>query len=291
MALSYALVTPTFRLDLAQAELNVETAAHYVAPHVRHYLVIDRRDVPLFTHVRSPRVELVTVEDVIPRWIFRMPGVRKFWMSLRSRPMRNWILQQMVKLTMPARVAEDVLLYTDSDTFFVAPFEPRALERDGKPPFFVETLPDAMTFNDEWHRVAARLLGLSAVAASRENYVGNVICWRRDNVVSMLERMRGVARGPWQVALAGEAAFSEYITYGVYVQRVLGQSSGHWNDSQVRTQSYWGTAPLTLAQIEELRAGLQPHHHSAMISGKSNTSIRDIRKVFVDGHMRAAKAG
>ena len=286
MPLQYALVTPTFRLDREQAEFNVETVSHYVAPHVRQYLVIDRRDVPLFKHLASPRVELVTVEDVIPRWIFRAPGVRKFWMSLRSRPIRNWILQQIVKLTMPTHVREDVLLYTDSDTFFVAPFDPRALEKDGMPPFFAEVLPDAMGFNDAWHRVAAELLGLSAEvgpsagAATRENYVGNVICWRRDNVVSMLERVRATTHRPWQLSIAGQKVFSEYILYGVYVQRVLGKSSGQWHDSTVRTQSYWGTAPLSLTQLEKLKAGLQPQHHSVMISGKSQTPVRDIRKVF-----------
>ncbi len=239
MPLQYALVTPTFRLDREQAELNVETAVHFVAPHVRQYLVIDRRDVPLFKHLRSSRVELMTVEDVIPRWIFRVPGVRKFWMSLRSRPIRNWILQQMVKLTMPTQVREDVLLYTDSDTFFVAPFDPHALEKDGKPPFFAEVLPDAVGFNDQWHRVAAGLLGLSA-EATRENYVSNVVAWRRDNVVSMLERVRSVGKRPWQLSLAGLSAFSEYILYGVYMQRVLGKSSGQWLDTTIRTQSYWG---------------------------------------------------
>jgi hypothetical protein len=281
MPLQYALVTPTFRLDREQAELNVETAAHYVAPHVRQYLVIDRRDVPLFAHLKSSRVELLTVEDVIPRWIFRVPGVRKFWMSLRSRPIRNWILQQIVKLTMPTQAREDVLLYTDSDTFFVAPFDPRSLERDGKPPFFAEVLPDAVAFNDEWHRVAAGLLGLP-VEATRENYVGNVICWRRDNVVSLLERVRSIGRQPWQKSLAGLSAFSEYILYGVYMQRVLGKSSGQWIDTTIRTQSYWGTTPLTMTQLEELKRGLLPQHHSAMISGKSHTPVADIRKVFTD---------
>jgi hypothetical protein len=243
--------------------------------------------VPLFTHLRSSRVELLTVEDIIPRWIFRMPGVRKFWMSLRSRPIRNWILQQMVKLTVPTVVSDDVLLYTDSDTFFVAPFDPRTLEKDGKPPFFAETLATDVEFNDTWHRVAARLLGLPPLERTHQNYVGNVVCWRRDNVLTMLDRLRSVAKGPWEIALAGENAFSEYILYGVYMQRILGEASNQWTDSVVRTQSYWGTTPLTLKQIEELRDGLTPDHHSAMISGKSHTSVADIRKVFIDGHMRA----
>jgi hypothetical protein len=90
-----------------------------VVPGIGHYLVIDRRDVPLFRPLLNSRTELLVVEDLIPHWLFRVPGMRRFWISLQTRPVKNWVLQQIVELSVPAAIREDVLLYADSDMFFI----------------------------------------------------------------------------------------------------------------------------------------------------------------------------
>jgi hypothetical protein len=281
MSLSYALVTPSFRLDLERCRLLTDTVERWVAPHVRHYLVIDRRDVAMFKPLVSARTELLVVEDITPRWIFRIPGIRRFWFSLRTVPMKNWILQQIVKISVPEVVKEDVLLYTDSDTFFVAQFDPRSLERDGKPPLFMEPgqrglIPN----NDKWNDAAARLLGLPELKSYDENFIGNVITWRRENALAMRDRIEATTRRDWELSLAPMITFSEYILYGAFCHRVLGEKSGHWDDGVVRTLTYWLTTPLTIAGLKELKQNQQPHHHSAMISAKSRTSVEDIRRVF-----------
>src|ERR1700733_13369033 len=112
--LNYALVTPSFRLDIERCRLLVESAERWVAPSVRHYLVIDARDVAMFRPLLDSRTEILVVEDIIPSWLFRGPGVRRFWLILRTRLVKNWILQQLVKLAVPAAVNEDVLIYADS---------------------------------------------------------------------------------------------------------------------------------------------------------------------------------
>ena len=104
--------------------LLVESVERWVAPHVRHYLVIDRRDVPLFKAFASSRTSILVVEDIIPPWLFRLPFTRRFWFSLRTAPVRNWILQQIVKLSIPSAVQEDVLLCTDSGRSFCGTVRP-----------------------------------------------------------------------------------------------------------------------------------------------------------------------
>jgi len=281
-SLTYALVTPSFSLDLKRCELLVESVARWAAPSLRHYLVIDRRDVPLFEHLRSARTELLIVEDIVPNWLVRMPGVRKFWFSFRTRPVRNWILQQMVKLAIPSAVKEDVLLYTDSDTFFIAPFDPASFERDGRVPLFMETgQRGLLDYNDSWHAQAARLVGIPAETGYDTSFVGNVICWRRDNAISLQQRIETVTGKRWTQAIATQSAFSEYTLYGVYVTQVLGEAaSGHWYDGEIRTLNHWKPVPLDIAGLEALKTRRQPHHHSAMISAKSLTAVSDIRKVF-----------
>jgi hypothetical protein len=85
---------------------------------------------------------------------------------------------------------------------------------------------------------------------------------------------------PWEVVVAPLGAFSEYVLYGLHSHRILGDKSGHWHDGLVRTLSYWQPRPLTIAGLEQFKAGRQPYHHSVMISAKSRTAVEDIRQVF-----------
>jgi hypothetical protein len=68
----------------------------------RHGLVIDRRNSALFRPIRKSRTELLDVEDVIPNRLMRVPGLDRFCFNLRTRPVRNWILPQIVKLSIAA---------------------------------------------------------------------------------------------------------------------------------------------------------------------------------------------
>jgi hypothetical protein len=280
-SLSYALVTPSYWMDVERCRLLVESTERWVTPEVRHYLVIARRDVLLFNSMLNSRMQLIVVEDIIPGWLFRIPGIRHFWFSLRTLPVRNWILQQIVKLSVPAAVSEDVLLYADSDMFFIAPFDPHTFERNGDVPMLLETGQRGLIpFNDEWQAVCSRLLGLAVESSCDINYIGQLVWWRRQNALDAVRRVEDVTGKSWQRAVASLLAFSEYILYGMYCHRVLGTKAGHWNDSTIRTLNNWETIPLTVQDLEAFKAQRQPQHHSAMVSAKSRTSISDIRKVF-----------
>jgi hypothetical protein len=262
----------------------VESVNRWVSPDIRHYLVIASRDVALFRPLLGSRTELIVVEDIIPRWLKRLPGMKRFWFSWRTRPVKNWILQQIVKLSTPAVVSEDVLLYADSDMFFIQPFDPRAFERDGRVPLFDETGQRGLIdTNDAWQAAASRLLGLPLESDCDNNYVNQLITWRRANVLTMLDRVTETTGRHWPLSIASLSQFSEYILYGVYVSRVLGERSGHWHDGVIRTLNYWRTEPLDIPALERFRASREPHHHSAMISAKSDTAVEDIRKVFFSG--------
>jgi hypothetical protein len=279
---NYALVTPSFSLDVERCRLLVESVDRWVAAGVRHYLVVDRRDLSLFNSMRSARTEVIVVEDVAPPWLIRVPAIRRFWLSLRSLPVRNWIMQQVIKLSIPTIVPEDVLLYTDSDVFFVGPYDPRAFERNGKVPLFVERGQRGLIkFNDEWHRVAAELLGIEPQQSYDTNYIGNVIPWRRDAAVALLRRIAEVGGRAWQLAVTRRTVFAEYIVYGMFSQHFLGPRAGLWEDPELRTLCYWPRTPLDVVGLEKLKGALLPQHHSVMISAKSRTSVADIRRVFL----------
>jgi len=276
----HALVTPSFRSDFERCALLVESVERWVPDGPRHYLIVDRRDVRLFRPLESSRTRLLVVEDIVPWWIRRVPGVRRFWLSLRSPPIKNWILQQIVKLSVASVIQAEVLFYVDSDVFFCAPFDPDALSRDGRPPLFVQTGQRGLNpRNDQWHTVAARLLGLQPESAYDTNFIGNLICWRRENVLKLHRRLEAVAGRSWPLAIAPQWAFSEYILYGLFATRSLADS-GQWHDEVERTLCYWGTTPLDEAQLAALRDARAGHHCTVMISAKSRTPVDAIRRVF-----------
>lgn len=282
--LSYALVTPSYWMDVERCALLIESVERWVAPDVRHYLVIARRDVPLFKPLLRARSQLIVVEDIIPRWLFRLPGMRRFWFSLKTRPVKNWILQQIVKLSVPQGVTEDVLLYADSDMFFVAPFDPRHFERDGRVPLFAESgQRGLLPANDVWQAAASKLLGLPVETGCDISYVNQLIYWRRDVALAALRRIEAHTGRPWAQAVASLSQFSEYTLYGVFADRVLGAESGHWQDEIILTLCHWRPIPLDIAGLEAFKRQLTPQHHSVMVSSKSGTPVAAIRRVFVPG--------
>lgn len=259
----------------------IQSVERWVAPGVTHHLVVDRRDVALFRPLLGARTRLHVVEQIVPWWIFRLPGVRRFWMSLRSVPVRNWILQQIVKLSMASQVDEDVLLFVDSDTFFWAPYDPAEFERDGRVPLFVQTGQGGLIKgNDRWHQAAARLLGLPVEAQYDTNFIGNVICWRRDTALALLQHLARSGGRAWQLSLARQLAFSEYVLYGMFATQVLGERSGHYADPLDHTLCHWDTTPLDEAGLRAFKAQALPHQHSVMISAKSHTPVELIRRVY-----------
>jgi hypothetical protein len=268
-------------MDVERCRFLLETAERWVPPWVRHYLVIANRDVPLFKPMLNSRTTLLVVEDIIPKWLFRVPGLRHFWISLRTRPVKNWILQQIVKLSAPAVIDEDVLLYADSDMFFIAPFDPHSFERDDKVPLFLETGQRGLIrSNAEWQGACSKLLGIPGQGDDDDNYVGQLIWWRRKNALATVERVQAVAGKEWQRAIAPLSGFSEYILYGLHSHKILNQDSGHWHDGVVRTLCYWETKALNVPDLEAFKAKRAPYHHSAMVSAKSGTSVADVRAVF-----------
>ena len=278
---TYALVTPSYWRDVERCRFLLETRERWAPSSLAHYLVVARADLGLFRSMLNGRTTLIVVEDILPRWLFRVPGFRHFWFSLRTRPVKNWILQQIVKLSVPAVVPEDVLLYADSDMFFIAPFEPAAFERHGTVPLFAEPVPRGLIpAQDRWQRACSKLLGVAPAHSFETNYVSQLIWWRRSNALATVRRVEDSTGRPWQQAIGALSGFSEYILYGLHAERILGADAGQWRDETVRTLCYWGTRPLSPRDLDILKSKRQPHHHSAMVSSKSDTPIRDIRKAF-----------
>lgn len=266
---TFALLTPSFRGDFDRCQFLCESVERFVKPPYKHYLIIDKRDVPMFSHLKGRYTELVTVESVVPWWIRRLPFARRWWLSLKTPPIRNWILQQLVKLSSPYYASEDVFVFVDSDVAFVRPFDLQGLVRDGKVRLF--DVPGEGNFGEHhaYNRVAGRLLGLPPSDYYGSKYIGNAITWRRENVLKLHEHLKNTWHRPWLNRIPWELTLSEYVLYGVFNNHVLKEASGHYSDPLRICHEYWTAAPLTQQALEEFLAKLEPQHVSVMITAKS----------------------
>jgi hypothetical protein len=224
-----AIVTPSYSRDLERCRLTVDSVNRFVDEDIHHYLVIDRRDIPLFKRFEGPRTTIVTAEDLLPWWIVRIPRVRKVWMSFKTLPVRSWIVQQLMKLSVASAIDADVFCFVDSDVAFLRPTGRDAfVNDDGSVRLFRRPDHANMPSHQRWHRSSARLLGLEERDYFGADFIGNMITWRRDSLLAMQKHIESVTGKHWVRAVAGELHLSEYILYGIYAEHVAGfDASGH----------------------------------------------------------------
>lgn len=280
--LTYAIITPSYALDFERCRLLVESVRARVAPDIAHYVIVDRRDERLFQALRGPRTHVVVKQSILPWWLHQVPSSSRWWLSLKGLPVRGWIIQQIVKLSVDAVTQADVCIFMDSDTLLIKPFDPRAAERAGQVPLFRERLPAEDHHNTLWHAAAGRLLGLPREQDPRASYVTQAVTWRRSNVIALQRHIARTTGRGWVESLCSLPTMSEYVVYGVFCERLLRERSGHYLDGTITTLNYWDTTRLEERDLAALRARLRPEHVGVMISAKSSTEVGAIRRAFVD---------
>jgi hypothetical protein len=271
-----AFVTPSYRGDLERCRLLCESTTRFLPAGVEHLLLVDRRDVPLFRPLENRTVRVVVGESLLPWWIFRPPGVRRWWASLATPPIRNWIYQQLLKIAAYRATDADVLQYVDSDVTLIRPFPADYLVRDGRVRF--QRVRYQSEGHRRWLRTAGRVLGVDLSAVEPVNYVGSFITWRRSNVLAMLDRIRQVTGKSWVRALGGCLHLSEYMTHGVFVDHVLGpEAAGVFRDDSPNLALCWDYDVRTEAGMDRFFADIAPAHFGVMIHSKFGIPVERYR--------------
>src|SRR4051794_30082756 len=100
-----AVVTPCFRRDLdLMLELHSSIETHCAAD-VIHHVVVPHRDYPLFAKYRFDRLQLHTVDEMLPRGLWRIHSITAAIPNAKLQkiqylnprhpilPLRGWIIQ------------------------------------------------------------------------------------------------------------------------------------------------------------------------------------------------------
>ena len=271
----FALITPSYAPDFERCKLLVESVERCLLSDTKQYIIVDRRDVNLFKPLTSSKVHLLIVEDIIPPWIFKVPVFNGWWMSLRTLPVRNWMLQQLVKLSVCDAIDEEVLVFCDSDNAFIRPFDIKScLMKANDLALLKVDLNNKDT--QSWINTSKKILGIEDKTFPPSTYVSNMISWYKPNILKMREHIEETHGTHWIQCICRYKNFSEYMLYGIFVDHILGlkEANHFYFDTQLMKPSW--TCPLvTDSQIHDFfsQENIKKSNIGVMIHSKDDLPV------------------
>lgn len=283
----FGIITPSYAPDFERCRLLAWSVAQFISPSVKHYIIVPSRDLPLFRQIQTASTEIITVESVLPWWIKRLPLLKSGWLSFKNVFIRGWILQQVIKLAAAEYLNEDVFVFVDSDVTFIRPFHLQNFIRDSQVRLFrvSSQVAPQTPIGLEWHQTANRLLAVSGNTPPVPGYVGQIVTWRRDNLIKMYEHIQNVSGRGWIEAVSSSQNLSEYILYGVFVDQVLQNSSGHYEDSQRICAEYWSNESMSDEQLQKFFLEIEPQDIAVMISAKAGIPVDRYQNLIENIHI------
>lgn len=293
MSFSYAIATPSYAGDYERCRLLCASIDRFVTGHGTHYLLVEDRDLALFRPLEGPKRRVIAEAELLPPWLTSWPdpltaGRRRVWTGLGALrrgvpPLRGWHAQQLRKLALPLKSGEDVVLFADSDMIFLRPFDLGSLEAGGKVRLYRKpgNIKQGMAGHVAWCEGAARILGLPAPGFPSDDYINNLVSWRRENVVAMMARIEKRTGRDWVSAVAGQRQFSEYMIYGYYAERVLGlEQAGHWPDALELCKVYWGGDADGIASLRSFEEVLGAGQVAVGVQSFIGQPVEQLRALF-----------
>jgi Family of unknown function (DUF6492) len=277
-----AFVTISYGPDRDRCAL-LRRSMEVFAPNVEHWIVVEGPDLPLFKSLQDSKTTLVTTEEVLPLWLRRLNlqriGVRSnIWLQARGRPVRGWLVQQLVKLALAEQMAADVVVYADSDVVLMRPFRSGSvIDPDGRVRLYVSpgAIDEGLPEHVLWHRSAERLLGLEPMSAPMPDYITHLVPWKRENAAAMLAHIEATTGRHWLRAVAAASDVSEYVLYGRFVTEVLGENAGQYITSSSLCRDYWTTTPLSDGELAAFIDGVGPEEIGVSITAKAGMRPAD----------------
>lgn len=283
--LTMAVVTPSYAPDRELCgDLN-RSVLRFTGADVHHHIVVPSPDMKSFESLAGRRTTVHRADQFLPREMVRIPSLN-VWMNLRRPypPVRGWIAQQIVKMSIAASLNADIVLLVDSDIVLIRPIDAYTYAPSGSAALYrLDNGIDAsLPRHRLWHQVSRRLLGLPPTRATLlPDYICWPCAWQPDVVRSMLKRIERSTGKPWETAVGSEIHFSEMILYGVYVEHVLGLE-GRAVSPDMRCLNHSEEVSLDVALLRHLLSGLKESDVAVMVSAKSRTALADRREALAD---------
>jgi hypothetical protein len=280
------LLTPTYGRDLELCTLLCESVDRHVTSFSKHYLLVPDCDVELFSQFESDRRTVIAASEFLPSWLRPLPRIvrrkrRRFWWSLRAKPVSGWHVQQLLKIAATVSLPHDRYCILDSDIVFFRDFDLSRFEHPNPIPLL--SMPNELTAtHSRWVVTSHQLLGLPVPPLPASDFIGHIIFWDQQTTRAMASRIEAVSGLGWMEALCKTRDFSEYMLYGYLVQNDARLAAGHSHISSTPCISYWEQPKLSKDELNELLRRARKDDVAFSIASFSGTPVDTIRAAIVE---------
>jgi hypothetical protein len=284
-----AIITASFAPDFERCRLLCETMDKHVTGFSKHYILVEHNDVGLFKQLEGPKRVIVDEMDLFPKWIRAYPDPlylfrRRIWLSLKTLPLRGWHAQQLRRIAIAEHISEDALFYCDSDVAFMRDFDCASLWQGEDLRLFrrdKEMLGSVPGDQKLWADNAAFLLGIPADQILPHGYVGTLIAWKRELVVSMCRHIEKVRGRHWLESIGKHRRFSECTIYGHYADDVAGLN-GHFIDNSDYCKVFWFAPAPTESEFRKFIREMTPGQVAIGMQSFIGADIGYIRRLVTE---------
>lgn len=279
-----AVVTPSYAPDSVLCRDLNRSVLRWTPQDVQHHIIVPRQDLPVFRMLANDRTIIHDHEEFLSATIRRLP-LLNMWINKRRPwpPVRGWITQQLIKLSVAATLDVEAVLLVDSDMVLVSPIDLKSFQQGGRLALYRQpgAVHAGLPRHRQWLESAHALLGLDRPGPEDlTDYICWPCAWEPETVRAMLRRVEDVTGTPWQSAIASQLQFSEMMLYGAYVDGVLGGSPAM--TSSMNSVLYSAEAPLQLAEVSALLNSAAGAVQAVMISAKSGIPYEVRAKALQD---------
>lgn len=284
--MKWALVTPSYKLDYHQCLLMCESVDAFVQGDWHHYIIVNKVDFQLFSHLAGPRRTVLLISDVVPKWLRYVGKLGKIrggtiWYSWRTGAIFGWHLQQIVKLNMASYLTEEMMLLVDSDVFFVRKLPLDSLISE-KGITFCRTFVDENS-NDpvmnSFNFQSMKTLGLPPTT-KQVNSAHPLVVWHRQTVLDLCQFIETKHNKHWIAAIHGYRALSEGTLYGLFIDNIIKDRSKFTKQEISLLNGMRLSPPLTKLELENFFNVIPPNTYGLVVPSPIQFDVSVLREQF-----------
>ncbi|KPP83950.1 MAG: hypothetical protein HLUCCA08_00415 [Rhodobacteraceae bacterium HLUCCA08] len=285
-ASSVALLTCSMARDLDLFALLARSVDDHVDPAIPHRVIVPGAELAAFKPYATPRREIIAQEDVLPVKLWKAPRAlrhlafikagfrRPLYLAPGFKPVRGWMLQQLLKIDLARSAPEAAVMHVDSDVAFFRRFSADQAFAGGKPRFFRALGKTRNPWHRPWVEASCAMLGVAAPAEHDAHYIENCVLWGTDVTRRMAARIEEQSGKPLHEAIFAERTMSEYYLYGVFAD-LLGGADGLMPEEVSFCNSYWPDDETGPVDFDALKARLQPKHVAMAVQSTHQLTAQD----------------
>jgi hypothetical protein len=223
--------SPSYAGDLDRLEFLRRSIRHFQPTAIPHIVAVPAQDIHAFrTRLRDDRsVEIIAQQDVVPSYFYPKAWYRalarvaptQMWRFKASAGRPGWIVQQIVKLSIPSLVDSGPVAMVDSDLFFIRPFDFSEFGLGSHSRLLLRNEPTIESARHRLYMSTARTVLNLPEGSTDHHYMACPAIWYPDWVRGVQVRLEAVHGMAWQRALFEAKTISEYQIYGIFVEEIL----------------------------------------------------------------------